>query len=639
MSFDDIQTITFLEWLPTALLYFLGITAVLSLGGLFIGYLASAMQHGPVEGLNVTAKTVFAGFSDLAMSPRRIWALTVLAIKESLRRYVLVVFVVFVFIILFAGWFLDSSSDHPARVYLSFVLTASNYLTLVLALFLSAFSLPSDIENRTIYTIVTKPVLAAEIVLGRIFGFTLVGTAMLVPMCFISYFFVTRGLAHNHEIDGPAVSAKLDPGATAEINAGETTLNSGHRHEVIVEPDGTVRLENAKGHTHTVTASGAGENATYTAGTARGMLQARVPLIGKLRFLDSAGRPGTGINVGEEWAYRSYIEGDSLAAAIYSFDGVYAGDFANSLTAEEQKAQDTPEENRDEKQRALAESASLKQGLPLELTLAVFRSHKGDIERRIVGEIVVRHPDSSKKLQSERLPFVSQEFSTQRISIPRKLKRQDADGRLVDVDLFDDLTEDGKVEIMVYCAERGQYFGMARHDVYIRASENSFAWNFVKAHISIWLVMVLVISLGVAGSTLLNGPVAMICTFMLIIMGFFKSFITNVADSVLYGKETAWGGGPVESVVRMITQKSIMVELDVPGEGAIKLIDQAIMGSVYLTSFMLPDFASFNTSKFVAYGFNIDGSTLMIQVFQTLAFFLTLTILSYFFLRTRELAK
>ena len=83
----------------------------------------------------------------------------------------LVVFVVFVLVLLFAGWFLDSSSDHPARLYLSFVLTATELLVLLLAVFLSAFSLPNDIKSKTIHTVVTKPVRASEIVLGRILGF------------------------------------------------------------------------------------------------------------------------------------------------------------------------------------------------------------------------------------------------------------------------------------------------------------------------------------------------------------------------------------------------------------------------------------------------------------------------------------
>ena len=69
---------------------------------------------------------------------------------------------------------------NPARVYLSFVLTSTNYLVLLMALLLSAFSLPNDIKNRTIYTVVTKPIRASEIVLGRTLGFAAVGTAMLV---------------------------------------------------------------------------------------------------------------------------------------------------------------------------------------------------------------------------------------------------------------------------------------------------------------------------------------------------------------------------------------------------------------------------------------------------------------------------
>ncbi len=59
------------------------------------------------------------------------------------------------------------------------MLTATSYLVLLLALFLSAFSLPADIQSRTLHTVVTKPVRPSEIVLGRILGFTIVGTALL----------------------------------------------------------------------------------------------------------------------------------------------------------------------------------------------------------------------------------------------------------------------------------------------------------------------------------------------------------------------------------------------------------------------------------------------------------------------------
>ena len=57
------------------------------------------------------------------------------------------------------------------------MLTATSYLVLLLALFLSSLSLPADIKNRTLHTVVTKPVRPSEIVLGRILGFAAVGTA------------------------------------------------------------------------------------------------------------------------------------------------------------------------------------------------------------------------------------------------------------------------------------------------------------------------------------------------------------------------------------------------------------------------------------------------------------------------------
>ena len=121
-------------------------------------------------------------------------ALTRLAVLEARRRLVLVAFVVFLVVLSFAGWFLDSGSDDPAELYLSFVMSATSYLVLMLALFLSVFSLPNDLAKQTIHTVVTKPTRTTELVLGRIFGFTLVGTVMLTVSAGFSYLFVTRGL-------------------------------------------------------------------------------------------------------------------------------------------------------------------------------------------------------------------------------------------------------------------------------------------------------------------------------------------------------------------------------------------------------------------------------------------------------------
>ena len=127
------------------------------------------------------------------------------------------VFGVFLAILLFAGWFLDPASENPVRLYMSFVFWLSGCLLLLLVLFLSVMSLPADIKNRTIHTVVTKPVRASEIVLGRIVGFVIIGTLLLAVMSAISYVFVHRGLSHTHHValaDLKADSSKTPDGRT-----------------------------------------------------------------------------------------------------------------------------------------------------------------------------------------------------------------------------------------------------------------------------------------------------------------------------------------------------------------------------------------------------------------------------------------
>ncbi len=77
-----------------------------------------------------------------------------------------VALVAFGVILMFAGWFLDPQTPATGPLYVTFVLSWTTYLIVLLALFISAFSLPNDIKNRTIHTVVTKPVRSGEIVLG-----------------------------------------------------------------------------------------------------------------------------------------------------------------------------------------------------------------------------------------------------------------------------------------------------------------------------------------------------------------------------------------------------------------------------------------------------------------------------------------
>src|SRR4051794_3994655 len=193
----------------------------------FVCFVILSLQYGPSEAFYYVARSIFTAVTeDLPrFSPRRTFAVARLAVQEAIRNKILVGFGIFLLLLLIAGMFLDVQNSNPARVYLSFVLTSTNYLVLLMALLLSAFSLPNDIKNRTIYTVVTKPIRASEIVIGRTFGFAAVGTSMLVLMGVISYFFVTWSLAHDHAIDPKLVAEETSKEGTVIRRGGETSLD------------------------------------------------------------------------------------------------------------------------------------------------------------------------------------------------------------------------------------------------------------------------------------------------------------------------------------------------------------------------------------------------------------------------------
>ncbi len=374
------QILPLLDWLPGFLIVALSSVGLVALLLALAAYLITAIRSGPGQALRTVGRSIADAFRDLRqLSWRRTMALAGLAIRESLRRYVLVVFAVFAVILLFAGWYLDVDSDNPGRLYISFVLRTTNFLVVLLAMFLSTFSLPADMKNRTIYTVVTKPVRGWEIVLGRIIGFAAIGTMILVLMCLFSYVFVVRGLKHSHQNDVAAFQLQEDQKGWV----GRTTFDAHHRHEFRVDGEGPAETDAVMGHFHSVQVNGSGTAASAVIGPPRGALMARVPKWGDLQFFDRKGLPAAkGINVGKEWTYRGYIEGGTLAAAMWRFDDLRSRDYLD--------------------------------GIPLEMTIRVFRTYKGEIEEGIPGSMEIQNPNPLLKSTD---PAVLAELANQEVAV------------------------------------------------------------------------------------------------------------------------------------------------------------------------------------------------------------------------------
>jgi hypothetical protein len=602
---------TFTAWIGPALLRYLAAMGFVGLVAAILTWLAQAVASGPLAAGDRVYRGLLAGVADLAaMSPRRIWALARLAVQESLRRNVLVVLAMFALILLFAGWFLDPASVNPGRLYIGFILGATNLLVCLVTLVLAVFSLPADIKSRAIQTVTTKPVRTAEIVLGRILGFAAVGTCLLALMGLAGWAFVVRSVSHGHSLASEDIFDVADDEGVKTGGEGRTSLDRGHRHRVVLDAAGNGMAETAQGHRHRVTASetAAAGSTAYSVGPPIGMLEARRPRRGSLRFLDREGRPAAkGISVGAEWSYRQFIEGGTAAAAIWTFEGL------------------TPEE--------------FPEGLPLEMIVRVFRTYKGDIEEGIHGTIQVRNPTNS--LRSESLPIVAREFTIDSLLIPRRINTVLADGELKEVDLFADLVADGRIEVWLQCLEPAQYYGVAQADFYLRAGDGSFVVNYAKSCLGIWFSMLICTALGVMFSTFLSGPVALLAAVSMLLVGQFREFIARLFTSQVTGDATIVpGGGPIESLYRIVTQTSITLELDpTPAVQAMKVLDTILLAPMRLAAGIFPSLSSLGTSDFVAGGFDIPGDLLGAHAAETAGYVLAFFIAGVFCLKAREVAS
>jgi hypothetical protein len=142
----------------------------------------------------------------LSVRPRRIWALARLSFKEAIRRRALYAFSFILLVFLFASWFIPHKPEDQVRIYVQTVYWVMTALLLFTAALLSAFSIPADIRNQTIHTIITKPVERFEIVLGRFLGYLGLMTLVLLVMTAVSLLYVLRGV--NPEAAAESLKAR-----------------------------------------------------------------------------------------------------------------------------------------------------------------------------------------------------------------------------------------------------------------------------------------------------------------------------------------------------------------------------------------------------------------------------------------------
>lgn len=351
---------------------------------------------------------------------------------------------------------------------------------------------------------------------------------------------------------------------------------------------------------------------------AKSQLVARVPVYGELSFLDRTGVPSKeGVNVGDVWGYRSYIEGLSKARAIWKFE---------NLDVSELKS---------------------KGQLRLEQSFEAFRTYKGIIEEQTRFSITLVNPTKDLRVPLEDT-FPVQEYKDDPelsvIVIPEVIEyiaSYEKDAEATQANLFADLFDGHSITIEVACVDDQQFLGCAEGDLFIRMSDRSFLTSYSKANVGLALMLILIVSIGTTSSCFLKGPVSTLLTGSMILLGnVVYQFISEaMAQRAKDGK--ILGGGVLESVYRLVTGMNQSTPLpDNLGVGLtiIKTLDESVFNVLFLVKSIIPNFTPFNMNTYTANGFDVPWSGAMVpSILTTIGFIIPLIILGYFSLQLREL--
>ncbi|GAB4136490.1 MAG: hypothetical protein Tsb009_03570 [Planctomycetaceae bacterium] len=628
---------------------------------LVLSLLISLVVHRANGPRRVFAYLKRLGTDLVRISPRRVWALSVLTFRESIRRKALLVFIVFFLVFMFAGWFISNTNTRPelqVKVHVSFVLQAITWLILPVVLLLSCWGLPEDIKKRSLHTVVTKPARKTEIFLGRFLGFSFIGSLMLLGMGTVGYIWIVRQVPEE----------------------------------------------------------------------AQSNLICRVPIYGELAFTDTYGNPAKkGINVGDIWSFRSYIQGATNAQAIWKFENIskdrlgdqlrlesrfeafrtHKGDQKKGLDCEirlinnlrEQTAQNLavgsefPELKRNliagNYTAASTDLERISNGLEadqIKLSRKAYERYakgyrnfvqmlrpieESDSAGAWVGALISATEKCASAADARQsgelaagLRELAKPFADHAEAIGKVLVNKVAKIALFQVeefrdphqerikptvnytvnggdeqlqgDLFEHFVHGGRLLIAVRCLDAGQYIGMARPDLFIRTPDRRFWVGYSKAVTGIWLMSLLVIILGVTSSTFVKGPVATMLTFFILILGTgFHEFM----DELVSGKVR--GAGAISSGYRLVKHMNPTSQLkDVAGEQVIKAADQAFTGIVHGVFQIVPSFENFRVIPYVANGFDVPWNAALLPATLTvLAFFIPCFLLGYYSLSLRELEE
>ncbi|MBX7209352.1 MAG: ABC transporter permease subunit [Verrucomicrobiaceae bacterium] len=157
----------------------------------------------------------------VAFSPSRVWTLATATVTQLVRMKILVFLLVFAAVVVAAGFvFPVMNPEQQLKLLKDVSFGALQIFAIVIAIVSTALLLPRDLEDRTLYTILSKPVPRVEYLIGKLLGvLLLIGGGLFVMDAVLS---AVLWMRQNMVLDAAIHSLEHENKATPENIAAQT---------------------------------------------------------------------------------------------------------------------------------------------------------------------------------------------------------------------------------------------------------------------------------------------------------------------------------------------------------------------------------------------------------------------------------
>ena len=149
------------------------------------------------------------------------------------------------------------------------------------------------------------------------------------------------------------------------------------------------------------------------------------------------------------------------------------------------------------------------------------------------------------------------------------------------------------VNVSVFPINKAHYVGATQGNVKLYLVQERFAFNYAKALAITFLKFVLIVAIGVMGSTYLSAPVSIAATFVVFLCGHVLDFVKDFSLLIQHGHTH-------EEVIPGAVEKP---------HAFLVFLDYLMRKPLEWLSVVLPDFKKFDSLKFLLKGIDIPWET------------------------------